>query len=115
MPTGPSSARRGPSLVKLAQLVAPAPTILVSLAGGPKHGYAIMEEVAVLTGVVLGPGTVYGALERLERIGLIEALPEENRRLPYRLSKIGRIALRLHLTAMKRFAETGLARLAKEP
>jgi DNA-binding PadR family transcriptional regulator len=41
--------------------------ILVSLAPGPKHGYAIMKEVAALSGdrVQLSTGTLYGALKRL--------------------------------------------------
>ncbi len=37
----------------------------------------------------LGPGTLYGAIERLEDDGLIEALPADDRRIPYRLTGAG--------------------------
>ena len=46
--------------------------ILVSLADGPKHGYALIQDVKQFAGVELGPGTLYGALDRLDRLGLIE-------------------------------------------
>ena len=60
--------------------------ILTSLAGGSKHGYALIKDVKDFAGVQLGPGTLYGALDRLERLGLIEALPAEDRRHPYRMT-----------------------------
>ena len=47
--------------------------ILISLADGPKHGYALIQDIKELAGVELGPGTLYGALDRLERLGLIDA------------------------------------------
>ena len=51
--------------------------VLTSLAGGPKHGYAITVDVEEFAGVKLGPGTLYGALSRLEGRGLIErSLPK---------------------------------------
>ena len=53
--------------------------ILASLGEGPKHGYAIMTDVEEMTGSPLGPGTLYGALARLEKRGLIEALEPEVR------------------------------------
>ena len=48
--------------------------ILVSLGEGERHGYAIMQEVAKRSGgaVRLGPGTLYGAISRLLKDGLIE-------------------------------------------
>ena len=49
--------------------------ILISLADGPKHGYALIQDIKELADVELGPGTLYGALDRLERLGLIEPLP----------------------------------------
>ena len=63
--------------------------VLSSLAGGPKHGYAITKDVEEVAGVRLGPGTLYGALSRLEERGLIEAMPSEDRRRPYRLTGDG--------------------------
>ena len=61
-------------LTELGRFAEPSLYILVSLSGGPKHGYAIMTDVEAMTGDPLGPGTLYGALARLERRGLIEAL-----------------------------------------
>jgi DNA-binding PadR family transcriptional regulator len=86
--------------------------ILGSLAGGPKHGYAIVQDVAEQAGITMGPGTLYGALARLEEHGLVEALPGEERRRPYRLTAAGAQALSQRLTDMSRFARTGLARLS---
>ena len=60
--------------------------ILLSLADGEKHGYAMMEDIESTSGVRLGPGTLYGAISRLEGEGMIEALPADERRRPYRHS-----------------------------
>ncbi len=90
----------------------PALLILSSLAGGQKHGYGVMIDVEALTGVRLGPGTLYGALARLERSGLIKALPAEDRRFPYQLTARGARALREQLTLLQKLAATGLKRLA---
>ena len=85
--------------------------VLTSLAEGPKHGYAITHDVQTLSGVRLGPGTLYGALSRLEEKGLIEALPADDRRRPYRLTGAGSAALSEHLQTLERVARTGLDRL----
>lgn len=90
----------------------PALLILASLAGGDKHGYGMMADIENLSGVRLGPGTLYGALARLERSGLIEAMPAEERRRPYRLTVQGARALREQLTLLERLAAAGLKRLA---
>ena len=63
--------------------------ILTSLAGGPKHGYAIMADVESMTGLRIGPGTLYGAIPRLEQAGLAEPLEPADRRRPYRLTGQG--------------------------
>ncbi|MGA2490258.1 MAG: PadR family transcriptional regulator [Anaerolineales bacterium] len=89
----------------------PALLILSSLAGGQKHGYAIMEDIAVTAGVHLGPGTLYGALSRLEQDGLIEAMPAEDRRRPYRLTAQGAAFLRQYLASLEKFLSLGLKRL----
>jgi DNA-binding PadR family transcriptional regulator len=86
--------------------------ILVSLADGPKHGYAMMEDVRQVANVRLGPGTLYGAIARLDRLGLVEPLPSENRRRPYRLTHAGAGVLNAELSSLRRIAETGLRRLA---
>jgi len=85
--------------------------VLTSLADGPKHGYAITQDVEQLAGVRLGPGTLYGALSRLEGNGLIEALPANDRRRPYRLTGAGTAALSEQLQALERVAHKGLDRL----
>src|SRR6185312_7848248 len=51
--------------------------VLASLAGGPKHGHAMIEDIAAMCGTRLGPGTLYGAISRLESQGLIAPLPPE--------------------------------------
>ena len=54
--------------------------ILTSLADGPKHGYAIMADVAAFSGVSMEPGTLYRALSRLERRGWVRPLAGDPRR-----------------------------------
>ncbi len=85
--------------------------ILTSLADGPKHGYALIQDIRGFSGVQLGPGTLYGALDRLERLGLIAELPSEDRRHPYRATAAGVTALRSHLDALERVSMTGRLRL----
>ncbi len=85
--------------------------VLTSLAEGPKHGYAITVDVEQFAGVQLGPGTLYGALSRLEARGLIEALPAEERRRPYRLTADGSAALEQELRQLKTVTNQGLSRL----
>src|SRR6202046_3019430 len=76
--------------------------LLISLADGPKHGYALIQDIKGLADVELGPGTLYGALDRLERLGLIDALPAEDRRHPYRITAPGAAALHVHLDSLER-------------
>lgn len=85
--------------------------VLTSLAAGPKHGYAITTDVERFAGVQLGPGTLYGALARLEARGLIEALPAEDRRRPYRLTADGSAALAQELQQLQTVTNHGLSRL----
>lgn len=89
----------------------PALLILVSLSSGPKHGYAIMTDVESASGRPMGPGTLYGALARLEEQGLIEALAPVDRRRPYRLSGLGATVLEGQLQHLAAFAKLGLKRL----
>ena len=56
----------------------PALLILASLADGEKHGYAMMEDIKRFAGVDVGPGTLYGAITRLEERGWIEGLESED-------------------------------------
>jgi DNA-binding PadR family transcriptional regulator len=96
---------------ELGRFAEPSLFILVSLSGGPKHGYAIMTDVEEISGSPMGPGTLYGALARLERRGLIEALEPEDRRRPYRLTALGATTLQAQLESLNGFVRTGMARL----
>ena len=102
-------------LGELGRFAEPSLYILVSLSGGPKHGYAIMTDVEELSGLPLGPGTLYGALARLERRGMIEALEPEDRRRPYRLTGLGATTVRAQLTNLEGLARSGLKRIGREP
>lgn len=85
--------------------------VLASLASGPKHGHAMIEDIVRLCGTRLGPGTLYGAIARLERLGWIEPLPSEDRRQPYRITAEGARVLRARLTTLQQFSNRGLRRL----
>ncbi|AEW98409.1 PadR family transcriptional regulator [Streptantibioticus cattleyicolor] len=89
----------------------PVVLVLASLAEGPKHGYAITRDIAETVAVTLGPGTLYGVLTRLEGDGLIEALPAEGRRRPYRITAAGQRVLAEQVRQMRRIADLGLRRL----
>ena len=91
----------------------PALYILISLADGPKHGYAITQDIESVTGQKLGPGTLYGAIARLEARRWIEPLPPEDRRRPYRLTASGQRVLRHRLENLQSLARVGRARLAE--
>jgi DNA-binding PadR family transcriptional regulator len=88
--------------------------ILSSLAGGDKHGYALVKDVEEFAGVHLAPGTLYQVLARLEARGLIEALEADQRRRPYRLTSGGAEVLAAHLNLQQRILKTGQARLKRE-
>ena len=90
----------------------PALLVLISLADGPKHGYAMTEDIAGMAGVRMGPGTLYGAITRLESRGLIERLEAEDRRNPYRLTAVGERALRARLASIEAVTRAARRRLA---
>ncbi len=85
--------------------------ILTSLASGPKHGHALAKDIEGFAGVSLGPGALYGAITRLEERGLIEPLPSEERRRPYRITPAGADALAASVAEMHRLALEGAGRL----
>jgi DNA-binding PadR family transcriptional regulator len=96
----------------LGRYAGPATLILSSLAEGAKHGWALTADIEEFAGVRLQPGTLYGALTRLEQDGLIEALAADGRRRPYRLTTSGASALQAQLTSQRRVADVGLRRLS---
>jgi DNA-binding PadR family transcriptional regulator len=100
-------------LASLGRFSEPALYILVSLADGPKHGYAMTRDIEAVSGQKLGPGTLYGAIARLEARNWIEPLPAEDRRRPYRLTAAGKRVLRHRLDGLHEIARVGRARLAE--
>lgn len=78
--------------------------ILASLCAGMKHGYAIIADIEAHTGKRLGPGTLYGAISRLEGLGYIEGRPlEERGRRPYRITAAGRRAFTDQMSELRRY------------
>src|SRR3954447_13309543 len=92
----------------------PALLILASLASGPRHGYGMIEDIEQVAGVRLGPGTLYGAIGRLERRGLIEALESSDRRRPYQLTASGAIVLEREVGALERVVQLAHRTVARE-
>jgi DNA-binding PadR family transcriptional regulator len=99
-------------LAQLGRFSEPGLLIMVALAGGPKHGYAMQDDIAAMTDERPGPGTLYGAIRRLEEQEYIEALAEDGRRKPYRLTDLGRTVLAAELQRIRAVSRTGLRRLA---
>jgi DNA-binding PadR family transcriptional regulator len=85
--------------------------VLASLAEDDKHGYAMMEDIRRFANVRLGPGTLYGAITRLEERGWIRPLKSKDRRQPYAITNSGRQHLVTQLASLDRVVKTGLARL----
>ena len=105
--------RREDLLASLGRFSEPALCILISLADSPKHGYAMTLDIEAVSGQKLGPGTLYGAIARLEARKWIEPLPPEDRRRPYRLTTAGEKVLRHRLQSLQALARVGRARLAE--
>lgn len=89
------------------------PTLLVlsSLAEGDKHGYAMIQDIEAFAGVRLGPGTLYGAITRLEAEGWIRPVGARTRRQAYTITPAGRKHLEAQLASLRQIVKTGLARL----
>ena len=85
--------------------------VLASLAGGDKHGYAMMEDIESFADARLGPGTLYGAISRLEGRGWIRPVAAAGRRQPYRITAAGRRYLEEEISGLDRIVKTAAARL----
>lgn len=94
------------------KLSAEAVLILTSLADGPKHGYAIQLDIARVSGRQLGPGSLYGAIARLETSGYIAPTTTEGARRPYRLTTAGSRALAEEVARLTRVTNVARRRLA---
>lgn len=88
--------------------------ILLALANGPLHGYAIMQSVEETAGadMRMGPGTIYGSLQRMEEAGLVKELmtPASDRRRLFTLQPAGRRALEAEARRLSRLAALVRAR-----
>ena len=92
----------------LLPLPGPVFQILIALADGDRHGYAIMQDVAERTSgkTRMSPGTLYGSIKRMLEQDLIEEVrrrpaPEDDeRRRYYRLTKLGRRAAEAEIARM---------------
>jgi DNA-binding PadR family transcriptional regulator len=72
----------------------------------------LAKDIEQFAGVSLGPGTLYGAITRLEERGLIEPVASSDRRRPYRITASGSAALAEAVTEMRRIADVGARRLS---
>ena len=97
---------------ELGRFADPSLLILTSLADGPRHGHAIMKDIAAFSGVKMEPGTLYGALTRLERRGWVRPLPADDRRRPYEITGSGRAVLTEQLASMQQIVAVGRRRIA---
>src|SRR5215472_12897296 len=96
----------------LGRFADPSLLILTSLSDGPRHGYAIMTDVAAFSGVRMEPGTLYGALARLERRGWVTPLASAERRRPYQITAAGQQVLAEQLRTMQQIVRVGFQRTA---
>jgi DNA-binding PadR family transcriptional regulator len=96
----------------LGRFADPSLLILTSLADGPKHGYAIMTDIAAFSGIRMEPGTLYGALARLERRGWVRPLAAADRRRPYEITAAGLEILAEQISTMQQVAQVARLRTA---
>jgi DNA-binding PadR family transcriptional regulator len=85
--------------------------VLTALAGEPMHGHRIRDDVEALSGRPVGPGTLYGAIERLGHAGHIRSLPLQGRRQPYELTALGRQHLAEEITRTRALVDVVERRL----
>lgn len=91
--------------------------VLAGLASGPKHGYALIQEATELTGgrVTLRVGTLYAALDRLAKEGLVARAGEEvvagRLRRSYELTGFGREALEAEVERLRTLSNQVAAKL----
>lgn len=97
---------------ELGRFADPSLLILTSLADGARHGYAIMTDIAGFSGVQMEPGTLYGALSRLERRGWVRPLATQERRRPYEITAAGQSVLAEQLASMQQIVRVGRQRTA---
>ena len=73
----------------------------------------MLDDIQQMCGARLGPGTLYGAIARLEQQGWIEPLPAQDRRKPYRLTQPGQQAFAMKMKTLQRIVGHNAGRLAQ--
>ncbi len=83
--------------------------ILLALSEGPLHGYGIMRAVeeSAESSPRMGPGTIYGSIQRMEEAGLVEEQPaaDGGRRRVFGLTTVGRSALEAESARLARLSD----------
>ena len=101
--------------IQLSRYGEPAHLILLSLSSGPKHGYAIIQDIFEETGIQLGPGTLYGVITKLAEQGMITAEADTgDRRRPYRITDLGKQTLAAYVATWSRVMGVSKQRLAEQ-
>ena len=85
----------------------------------PNHGYGIVQKVKEITDneVILGPGTMYGSLSKMEKDGLIQFVCEQDKRKIYQITDLGTEVLELELKRIRRLyrnAQEGKERMIRK-
>lgn len=108
--------RQQPDEGEAKPLTEPVLLILMSLADRPRHGYALLRDIAALSDgrVQMSTGTLYGALRRLLEELWIERFEQDDTsrdKQAYRLTGAGRRQLKQELDRMRQLTRAGAARL----
>ncbi|MBB4826985.1 DNA-binding PadR family transcriptional regulator [Sporosarcina luteola] len=98
-------------MAKKSKFLEPSLFILISLAEKNRHGYGIMEDIEKTYDIKLGPGTLYGAISRLEKAGYINVMESQDRKKPYNLTKEGQLYLTEQIRDIQKVTSIGLKRL----
>lgn len=101
------------NLIEMGKYRDPSMLILLSLSEGDKHGYMIMEDMRDNFHIDFSPGTLYGAISRLEKENLIAPVKTEDRRVPYQITFSGVELLRGHIESLREFVSVGSERLER--
>lgn len=94
-------------LIELGRFSETAVQVLVAVTEGPKHGWAIADEIEGRTGRRPQPATLYGTLSRLEERGWITGLEPEGRRRPFVITEAGEAVLRARLRDLDQLVRAG--------
>lgn len=80
------------------------------------HGYNIIQKVKEMTGgeIVIGAGTMYGSLSKMEKDGLIQFVREEEKRKLYKITVLGTEILNIELKRIERLYKNSKGEMADE-